>query len=277
MADGELIFDVGVDTSQFDSAISEMQSKVQNLNCNFRVNTGDSNSKLNDTTDRAKRLEEALGAASTALIASGIQAEAQKITAALKDCVNSAMGFESAMVGVAKTNDMSDAQLESLGNRFIELSQQMPTSANELAEIAMIAGQLGISTSGLEDFTLTMANMAVATNLSSEEAATAFARIGNIMQLSESEYANMGAAVVALGNNFATSESEIVEMTNRLASGTRVVGIDTKETLALATAMSSVGIKAEAGGTAMTQTLTAIERQCQQAVKSYSFWLRFLA
>jgi len=59
-------------------------------------------------------------------------------------------------------------------------------------------------------------------------------------------------------NNFATTEKDIVEMSNRLAAGGKLAGLTAPEILGLATAMSSVGIEAEAGGTAMTQTLTAI-------------------
>lgn len=60
-------------------------------------------------------------------------------------------------------------------------------------------------------------------------------------------------------NNFATTESDIVSMANRLAASGTLAGLTNQEILGLATAMSSVGIEAEAGGTAMTQTLSAIE------------------
>lgn len=60
-------------------------------------------------------------------------------------------------------------------------------------------------------------------------------------------------------NNFATTEQDIVAMANRLAASGTLAGLTNQEILGLATAMSSVGIEAEAGGTAMTQTLAAIE------------------
>lgn len=60
-------------------------------------------------------------------------------------------------------------------------------------------------------------------------------------------------------NNFATTESDIVSMANRLAASGTLAGLTNQEILGLATAMSSVGIEAEEGGTAMTQTLSAIE------------------
>lgn len=48
-------------------------------------------------------------------------------------------------------------------------------------------------------------------------------------------------------NNFATTERDIVEMSNRLAAGGKIAGLTAPEILGLATAMSSVGIEAEAG------------------------------
>ena len=107
-----------------------------------------------------------------------------------------------------------------------------------------------------------MINLGVSTNLSSEEAASSIAKIGNIMQVSGKDLgtwsAHFGSSLVDLGNHFSTTERDIVEMTNRLAAGGKLAGLTTPEILGLATAMSSVGIEAEAGGTAMTQTLTGI-------------------
>ena len=103
-----------------------------------------------------------------------------------------------------------------------------------------------------------MIDMGESTNLSAEEAATAIAKVANIMGLSSDDYSRFGASVVDLGNNFATTEKDIVMMANRLAAGGKLAGLTAPEILGLATAMSSVGIEAEAGGTAMTQTLTAI-------------------
>ena len=73
-------------------------------------------------------------------------------------------------------------------------------------------------------------------------------------------YGRLGSVIVDLGNNFATTESEIVAMGTRLASAGKLAGLTEPEIMALAAAMSSVGIEAEAGGTAMTQTLNAIEK-----------------
>ena len=158
--------------------------------------------------------------------------------------------------------DGTPQQFTQLSNSIREMAKEMPSSAVEIAHVAEAAGQLGVPIGAIKDFSKTMINLGVSTNLSSEEAASSIAKIGNIMQVSGKDLGtwsgHFGSAVVDLGNHFATTERDIVAMTNRLAAGGKLAGMTTQDILGLATAMSSVGIEAEAGGTAMTQTLTGI-------------------
>jgi len=178
--------------------------------------------------------------------------------------LKAAIDYESAFAGVKKTVDGTPQQFEKLSASIRNMSKEMPASATEIAAVAEAAGQLGVPIGSIEGFTKTMINLGVSTNLSAEEAATSISKIGNIMQVSgddlDSWSAKFGAAVVGLGNNFATTESDIVQMSNRLAASGKLAGLTMPEILGLATAMSSVGIEAEAGGTAMTQTLTGISK-----------------
>ena len=178
--------------------------------------------------------------------------------------LKAAIDYESAFAGVKKTVDGTPQQFEKLSASIRNMAKEMPASATEIAAVAEAAGQLGVPIGSIEGFTKTMINLGVSTNLSAEEAATSISKIGNIMQVSgddlDSWSAKFGAAVVGLGNNFATTESDIVQMSNRLAASGKLAGLTMPEILGLATAMSSVGIEAEAGGTAMTQTLTGISK-----------------
>ena len=171
-----------------------------------------------------------------------------------------AVEFESAFAGVEKTVDGTTEQLAALRQGILDMAEEIPASTTEIAAVAEAAGQLSIPTDDILDFTRVMLDMGVATNLSAEEAATAIARIANITGMEGKDYSRFASAVVALGNAYATTEREIVEMSNRLASAGTIAGLSEADILALSTAMSSVGIEAEAGGTAMTQTLTAISK-----------------
>ena len=173
--------------------------------------------------------------------------------------VKAAIDYESAFAGVKKTVDeTATVSYQKLSDGIRQMAKELPASAVEIANVAEVAGQLGIKAEDILAFSRTMIDMGESTNLSAEEAATAIAKIANILGLTSDEYGRFGASVVDLGNNFATTEKDIVEMTNRLAAGGKLAGLTAPEILGLATAMSSVGIEAEAGGTAMTQTLTAI-------------------
>ena len=170
-----------------------------------------------------------------------------------------AVDYESAFAGVKKTVDeTATVSYKNLSDGIRQMAKELPASAVEIANVAEVAGQLGIKAEDILTFSRTMIDMGESTNLSAEEAATAIAKIANILGLTSDEYGRFGASVVDLGNNFATTERDIVEMTNRLAAGGKLAGLPAPDILGLATAMSSVGIEAEAGGTAMTQTLTAI-------------------
>ena len=173
--------------------------------------------------------------------------------------LKAAIDYESAFAGVKKTVDeTASVSYQKLSDGIRQMAKELPASAVQIANVAEVAGQLGIKAEDILTFSRTMIDMGESTNLSAEEAATAIAKIANILGLTSDEYGRFGASVVDLGNNFATTEKDIVEMTNRLAAGGKLAGLTAPEILGLATAMSSVGIEAEAGGTAMTQTLTAI-------------------
>lgn len=167
--------------------------------------------------------------------------------------------FESAFAGVEKTVDATDAQLQEFRSGIRELSTEIPQTAADIASVAEAAGQLGIKNEYLLSFTETMSNLGVATNMSAEEAATSLARLANITQMPQENFDRLGSTIVALGNNLATTESEITDMGLRLAGAGKQVGMSEAQILGLAGAISSVGIEAEAGGSAVSTIMTRMQ------------------
>ena len=195
-----------------------------------------------------------------AIVAAGIAVALKEIYEYFASCAQASMDFESAITGVAKTTDLTDEELAAMSDSIKALSTEIPATTEEIAAVAEAAGQLGIQKDVLLDFTEIMTMLGTATNMTADEAATALARFANITGMATDNYGRLGSVIVDLGNNFATTESEIVAMGTRLASAGKLAGLTEPEIMALAAAMSSVGIEAEAGGTAMTQTLNAIEK-----------------
>ncbi|WP_417556167.1 phage tail tape measure protein [Microbacterium sp.] len=172
--------------------------------------------------------------------------------------VKAAMDWESAWTGVTKTVDGTPQQLAKVESGLRGLTAVLPASHEEIAAVAEAAGQLGIQTDNVVAFTKTMIDLGETTNLSADEAATSLARFVNIMGTSQAKVENIGSALVGLGNNFATTEAEIMALAMRLAGAGKQVHLTEGDVLGLSAALSSVGIEAEAGGSAMSKVMIEI-------------------
>lgn len=172
--------------------------------------------------------------------------------------VKAASDWESSFAGVRKTVDATETEFGQLERGIRDMAMSIPVSASEIAGIAEAAGQLGIETENILGFSRVMADLGVATNMTSEQAASQLAKFANITEMAQTDFDRLGSTVVDLGNNFATTEADIVNMGQRLAKSGAAVGLQEAEIMGLATAMSSMGIEAESGGTSMQQSLLAM-------------------
>lgn len=215
---------------------------------------------IDEFGNATKLSDNAVDALATTLQAAGVAASLREIAQAIKESVDASVEFESSITGVYKTVDGTPEQLQNLSDGIKRLSTEIPATTTEIAAVAEVAGQLGIETPSVMKFTEVMLALGYSTDVSAEEAATSLAQLANIVGTSSDDYERLGSTVVALGNNFATQESKIIAMSQRLAASGKLAGMTEAEIMALATAMSSVGIEAEAGGTAMSQTMTQIEK-----------------
>jgi len=178
-----------------------------------------------------------------------------------------AISVESAMAGVTKT---TDGLLDEMGNLtyagetlkggFRDLAKEIPMSVEELMHIGELGGQLGIAEDSLLDFTRTIADLGVTTNLSTEDAAMSLAQLMNVMGTNQEDIDKLGSVIVDLGNNFATTEADIVGFASRIAGAGEIAGLTEADVMGISAAFSSVGIQAEAGGTAVQKVLMAMNQ-----------------
>lgn len=177
------------------------------------------------------------------------------IGASLVGVTKAAVDYEAALAGVKKTTDPTAIQFAAFEQGFRNLANTIPVSAKELANMGAMAGQLGIHNESLLTFVETMAKLQTATNIIGEEGAAELAKFMNIMGTSQDRVSNLGSSLVDLGNNFATTEKDILDMALNLAGAGKQIGLSEGSVFGLATALSSVGIEAEKGGSAFSKVM----------------------
>lgn len=274
MADAaELVVRIRGDASDLEATISGVSQQLEELertqsNTNGVKGVRESTSayqglasQLKDTGKGIKEVGESIDTitkpiqyASTALAAGGVAS------------AKFAIDFEDSFAGVKKTVDATPEQLAKIKQGIIDLSTTgidgrgaIPQTTTELNELAAAGGQLGISQENIIDFTEVMAQMGSATNLVGEEGAATLARFQNVMGVGQNEIRNIGSAIVDLGNHSATTESEIAEMALRMGKYGSSVRMSAADVLGYSAALSSLGIEAQMGGSAIGRTWLSIE------------------
>lgn len=191
---------------------------------------------------------------------------------ALTLSAKSAIDFEDDFTGVEKTVDGTAEEMEELKQGIRDMAKEIPSTTTEISAVAEAAGQLGIKTEDILSFTRVMIDLGNSTNISAEEAASSLAKFANITNMSAKDYDKLGATIVELGNNFATTEADIVAMAQNLASAGTQVGMSQSDIMALATALSSVGLEAQAGGTAFSKALIEMQLAVETNSESLKDW-----
>lgn len=184
----------------------------------------------------------------------------EQISTALIGSVHVGSEFESAFDGVKKSVNATGMEMEQLRDDLRTMArEEIPVTASELAAIAEAGGKLGIRNENIIGFTETMANMDVATNLNSEEAAAGFVQFANIVGMSQEHFHNLGSTMVELSNNMETTESDIMSMGMGIAAAGNQMNLSSAEIMAYSAALASMGLEAEAGGKAFSQFLTKLQ------------------
>lgn len=271
MADAELTVRISGDTGDLESAISRVESQLSRLERSGGSNVGagmernfkTAADRLEQTAKQWKNLGEGVDTLTKPFQVAGVAMAAGAVASS-----KFAIDFENNFADVRKTVDGTDEQLNKIKQDIIDMTtvginghSAIPQTTAELTELAAAGGQLGIQTENISSFTETMAMMGSATNLAGEEGAKTLARFMNVANVSQGEVQNLGSSIVDLGNHFATTEAEIAAMAQRMGATGTAVGISAQDVLAYSTALSSLGVEAEAGGSSISRIWMDIQTQ----------------
>lgn len=173
--------------------------------------------------------------------------------------IQAAQEVDSAYRDMRKTVQGTETDFENLKRKALEFGDTHVTSADQILEFQAMGGQLGVVVDDLEAFSTTVANLDVATNIDAEDVAIELGKMASILELNSEEYDNFADSLVRLGNSEPALESDIMAITARFGAMAHIVGMTPDQILAVATAATATGQKAEAAGGALQRLLGGIE------------------
>ena len=203
---------------------------------------------------------ESIGKALTG-IGRSLQPFSRLATTGLTGIYNSAKDFESAFVGVMKTVDeTATTSYKDLERTVRSMATELPSTAAEISEVMEMLGQLGVRADDIEKFTKVMIDLGNATNVDATEGAATLAQLYNVMRGDFDTVDQFGAALTALGNNSATTEKDILDMSKALGSAASTLGFDMQSLLGLSTTLASTGLSANRAGNSLSKIFINIDK-----------------
>src|ERR1044072_4002822 len=178
-----------------------------------------------------------------------------------------AIDFEDSFADIRKTVNATPAEFKKIEHATRRLAKEIPISVNELNRLGGQAGALGMKSKSLIPFIKTAAELVTTTDMSSDEAANALARLANIMGTKDKDFRRMASTFVDLGNKGASTEQEIANMALRLAGTGQQVGLTESQVLSFSSALASVGVRAEAGGSAFSKVFAEMQKHVLMGTK----------
>lgn len=153
--------------------------------------------------------------------------------------------FEKAFDQVERTTLGSAQELETLHDQLIGISTAIPVAFADIAEIATLGAQLNIATENLDTFTTTVAQFAATTDVSVNAAAMGFGRLAQLTQTPQTEIDRLGSSIYQVGINSVATESEILAVSQQIATAGNLAGFSNTEIVALASSLASLGVAPE--------------------------------
>lgn len=183
-------------------------------------------------------------------------------TVALGLSTKAAIDFESSMADVRKVVDglETPAAINEIKSEIIDLSRQMPIAATGFAEIYAAAGASGIAKDQLKDFAVTVAQVAVAFDMTAAEAGQSLAQLRVSLGLTTPQLGELADAMNYLDNNTGASARNLVEFMSRSGAVGKMAGLTGQQTAAFGAAMIQTGVQSEVAATSFNNMIKALSK-----------------
>jgi len=180
----------------------------------------------------------------------------------IKQLVSAQGELSDSLANIRKTTDMTMAEVEQLNAAFGKINTR--TSRQELREMAVVAGQLGIAKDQILPFvdSVDKLNIALGDEIKggAEEVAKQMGTLRNVLVDMKSsnisdDMLRIGNAVNALGAAGFATAPVVVDFANRIGGVGMSLGLTSDEVLGLSATLQELNVSTERGGTAITKIL----------------------
>lgn len=223
---------------------------------------------------------------------------------ALGKCTKEAESFEKSMADVVKyvdgladktgkiSNNIWSAadggngqtfqqNYKEMSNALLDLSTQIPMTAEDLTKLAAAAGQSGKSMSDLiaydsngniGGFLKDVAMVGTAMDITADQAGNWAAKWEKSLNMTHEQVMVLFDQINYLGANSATTAAEIAEVVNSAAALGDIAGMDAASTAALADAMLAMGVDSSVASTSISRMLVNMSKGESATKKQQQAW-----
>ena len=189
-------------------------------------------------------------------------AGAVAFSAAIGLSAKAAIDFESSMADVRKVVSGLETPkaFGEIKKEILDLSREMPVTADGFAQIYAAAGQSGIARGELKEFATLVAQVGVAFDMTAEQAGTSLAQMKVAFGLTTPGLRELADSLNYLSNSSGATASNLVEFMNRAGAVGKLAGLSGQQTAAFGAAMIQTGINTEVAATSFNNMIKALSK-----------------
>lgn len=205
---------------------------------NFNRNVGNYPRSFGGAINSVKQLASAAGLLGGAFLAVQVA----------RDATRTIIEFDRQLIAVRKTTNLTKEETADFSKEVVQLGLRLNgISIQGLLQSSEVAGQLGIRGSeNILKFSETLEKLKLTSDIAGDEAARNFAKFIEVSSDSVENADRLGSVITELGNNFATTESQILKNTTEIQKGISIYDTTAQSVLGLGAATNALGNEAEA-------------------------------
>lgn len=179
----------------------------------------------------------------------------------VKDIYSVITQFDRQLIAVGKTTNITGDDLKNFGREVVALGSNLDgISVQGLLESAEVAGTLGVKgTENILKFSTAIEKLKLTSDIVSEEQVQNFAKFIEVSSDSFENADKLASVITQLGNNFATTEAQILSNSTEIQKGLSVYDANAESVLALGAATSALGNEAEVSASSILKGFKVID------------------